>query len=560
MRARTESLPVSYDGSQGSLQGQLFNAIKGNWIYDHRGFLPKRQLFRLVTQKAVELELSKYEASLRKRLQIWKPPVDIEAEARRICGDVEQDRSASDTEGDQYMRQPGEKSYRKIFAILLLIERPAKIRSFVEKGVCDADLPLIKVPRTNRLPGSFKLRRKTAVDLPLGCFKKWKDSTVARFEQWQWAVLAPFFARGTRKHAPHYSLQPQVILPFTSWEKVARRGGFGQVYKVEIHPDHHAFNNAEASLPPCYSSRHMLTECQNPQNSNEVFAVKELFSEKEADFVREVEILKRLSSDSHTHAYLISLLATYRQNGKYHLIFPWAEADLLGYWKDLNPEPSHDRETGMWLAKQCQGLADGLSTIHRYQTYSGNSLLHPNSFPKGDSKKIETAIQLGSSSRTKAVRVLFGRHGDIKPNNILWFPSPRGKDGKGVLKISDFGIAHFSTQNSESARGRGLVANSPTYRPPECDLGDGVISTSYDIWALGCVYLEFITWYFGGSRYLEDFGFRRLAVDDAWVGFPTDTFFTIEKDKESEAPRPTVKESVTKVNPPSCISVHIIHQ
>lgn len=279
----------------------------------------------------------------------------------------------------------------------------------------------------------------------------------------------------------------------------------------------------------------MLTRCWNLQGSNRIFAVKELLSEKKEDFEREVKILKRLSSEKHAHAHLITLLATYEQKGQYYLIFPWAEADLLGYWKNINPKPSNDRETALWLAEQCQGLADGLSKIHRYETYSGTSLLHPNSFPRVDSKGVKVATQAGCSSPTEGLR-LFGRHGDIKPNNILWFPDRGPKGGHGVLKITDFGIAHFSTQNCVSARDRGLVPNSATYRPPECDLLDGVLSISYDVWTLGCVYLEFITWFFGGRKYLEDFGLKRKAVDHYWCDFRTDTFFTIEKDEELGEP------------------------
>lgn len=111
-----------------------------------------------------------------------------------------------------------------------------------------------------------------------------------------------------------------------------------------------------------------------------------------------------------------------------------------------------------------------------------------------------------------AVKVLFGRHGDIKPANILWFlDDPGGKDGKGVLKIADFSIAEFTTQNAVS---RKHVANSRFYHPPETGFSDPVISPSYDMWSLGCVYLEFIAWYFGGWIAVEDFLDKRSSVDD----------------------------------------------
>lgn len=82
-----------------------------------------------------------------------------------------------------------------------------------------------------------------------------------------------------------------------------------------------------------------------------------------------------------------------------------------------------------------------------------------------------------------------GRHGDIKPENILWF-QPHGLNSdqsafEGKLVISDFGLTEFHRDDT------GLVslmntATSPTYRAPEYDISE-TISQSYDIWTMGCV-------------------------------------------------------------------------
>lgn len=213
--------------------------------------------------------------------------------------------------------------------------------------------------------------------------------------------------------------------------------------------------------------------------------------------------MKRLSHDLCQH--LISLLATYEQHGKFHLIFYWAEADLLGYWKRINPEPATDRETVLWLSSQCKGLAEGLAKIHRYETYSGSSLLHQDSRSRTEAETNANLTQVGVGIPTNPPRLLFGRHGDIKPANVLWFSNPKDSEDKGNLKISDFGIAEFKTQSSRWTRQRGGMPNSGSYRPPECDLPDSIISSSYDIWALGCLYLDFITWCFGGWKYVEEF-------------------------------------------------------
>ena len=259
-----------------------------------------------------------------------------------------------------------------------------------------------------------------------------------------------------------------------------------------------------------------------------------------------MRILRRLSIGAHAHPHLINLLGTYTHRNKHHLIFPWAEADLAGYWKKETPQPSLTGDRALWIAEQCHGLAEGLNRIHRYDTSSGTSLLGHE--PDTQSEQARR-VPADPGSR----RRLFGRHGDLKPENILWFPDSQSTGGHGILKITDFGIARFSSENVMSARVRGLAPNSPTYRSPECDLINGELSTACDIWALGCVFLEFITWFFGGQIYREDFGKRRLAIDRDWAGISTDTFFTIVTDPRTGLRKAKVKDSVTQVLVPRAL-------
>lgn len=147
---RADSQPLRYDGSQGRLQNQLFRVMMKDRTYDnHRGFLRKFQPFRLVAPKVVERVLRSYEAILRKGLQVWKSPTDFQKEAWTICGDTEHHELGSNSVDDQdirYLKQTRKRSYRKILTILLLVEKPARIRSFIEEGICDADLPLVGMP------------------------------------------------------------------------------------------------------------------------------------------------------------------------------------------------------------------------------------------------------------------------------------------------------------------------------------------------------------------------------------------------------------------------------
>jgi serine/threonine protein kinase len=236
-------------------------------------------------------------------------------------------------------------------------------------------------------------------------------------------------------------------------------------------------------------------------------------------------MLKKFSGDSHPH--LVSLLSTYEQFKKFYLVFHWAEADLQVYWKEINPAPSVDRKTILWMAQQCRGIADGLSKIHHYET--SNSKLHPNSAWNVDGSQ------------------LFGRHGDIKPANVLWFRDP-SEVNIGNLKITDFGLAEFSAPHTKSYKPKSKVATTLNYRPPECDLEGGVIGRSYDIWTLGCLYLEFITWLLGGWKLVHEFAIKRASIDRMFADIETDTFFEIVKGCETETVGAMIKPIVTDVS------------
>jgi serine/threonine protein kinase len=111
------------------------------------------------------------------------------------------------------------------------------------------------------------------------------------------------------------------------------------------------------------------------------------------------------------------------------------------------------------------------------------------------------------------------RHGDIKPANILWFITKEGI----VLKLSDFGLTRFHREVSQFRMYDRLVG-SRTYRAPECDLKQP-ISPMYDMWSLGCVFLEFLSWYMlGFEEGVDDFAVQRVK-DDTTPHVRQDSFF-----------------------------------
>jgi serine/threonine protein kinase len=121
----------------------------------------------------------------------------------------------------------------------------------------------------------------------------------------------------------------------------------------------------------------------------------------------------------------------------------------------------------------------------------------------------------------------YGRHGDIKPENILWFKDePESHDSKGVLKIADFGLGRFHGRDSRSKVNPRSVCWSPTYEPPELKLGTPV-SRAYDFWSLGGLYLEYISWLLGGWAAVIGFSNRRALEAAGAPGFSDDNYFSI---------------------------------
>lgn len=249
--------------------------------------------------------------------------------------------------------------------------------------------------------------------------------------------------------------------------------------------------------------------------------------------MKERSILEKLGPENHPH--LIKLLATYRQKQKYHLLFPFATSNLRKYWDD-HPLPTFDERTVLWSLAQMTGIASGLGLIHDFR------VTYPLSVAGAGAGAGEIRIPQGDVQlRVRKGEQFFGRHGDIKPENILWFANA-GDDGHpmGVLKVADFGLGRFHGRDSRSRVNPDTVPTSPTYEPPECKLRLPV-SRAYDIWSLGCIYLEFITWLLKGSTEIEGFSEFR-GREATGTGINDDNFFTITTG--GAKPTATVREQV----------------
>lgn len=191
------------------------------------------------------------------------------------------------------------------------------------------------------------------------------------------------------------------------------------------------------------------------------------------------------------------------------------------------------------MAKQCLGIAKGILAIHRHQT--ANPSRRGSAFAGDQTISHQVA--------DNQMWPLFGVHGDIKPQNVLWFNDDCKNEIGGTLKISDFGLAQFKTSATKIYRPSSQVALSASYRPPECESRYGRIGQSQDIWALGCLYLEMIAWLLGGWQLIQNFQHRRVAGEGfSCYGHEEDAaFFCIQSLSKDGTVVVEVKKAVTKV-------------
>lgn len=258
------------------------------------------------------------------------------------------------------------------------------------------------------------------------------------------------------------------------------------------------------------------------------------FEDLKAEFKAEIEILNRFSGYKHRH--LISLLASYRRGDECCLVFHWANGNLRELWEKNDPGPplAQGLRTLRWIMGQWHGMVDGLCKIHVY--------------PTSETRTGESS----DSSDSDAAGRIYGRHGDLKPENILVFPGrPEGdrrEDFTDVdLVISDFGLTRFHSDRTRTYFPWSSPAATPTYRPPECDLTGCKMSRSFDIWSLGCIMLEFITWYLGGWDLIKVFVESRQRP---WMleHFKSDQFFEVVSESGTGRICVRVKLEVHKVS------------
>ena len=214
------------------------------------------------------------------------------------------------------------------------------------------------------------------------------------------------------------------------------------------------------------------------------FALKEFRDRPDRgdnDFQKELKVLDELRKYPLRH--IVTHLATWTQGGRYYMLFPYAQCNLRQYMKWVQfGDPT--KEKLLWLIRQFRGLAEALKDIH---DLSGTGAL-------------QSAPNLGAplGGERKA-----GYHHDLKPENILYYMAANN------FLISDFGSGKVHTYRSGSYNT--TSANGTlTYEPPEAAKEGRKTSRPYDMWSLGCVFLELLIWAVLGFQSVEEFRSKRV--------------------------------------------------
>ncbi|KAI0974720.1 kinase-like domain-containing protein [Xylaria arbuscula] len=270
---------------------------------------------------------------------------------------------------------------------------------------------------------------------------RWKKAELNWFMHHQWTYLAPIFP----KTVWEADLEPDRILPFTFVDNTSRAGSFGSVYQVTIHPAHQETPLLKANGEPANVAIKEVSTTTGEQDTLGRGHGHHWQAEAEA------EALKQISSLKHPH--LIEVKAIIRKGGKYYFMFPWADGgNLRDYFKE-NRQPKLNSRFVREIFKQLSRLADAIHAMHEFSI----------------------------------------RHGDLKPENIVRFVD---ETEVGILKIADLALARHHEEET-SVRLAQTETNEGTllYEPPEVyTMADAPRSRRYDIWAMGCIYLELLIW------------------------------------------------------------------
>ncbi|KAL1599048.1 hypothetical protein SLS59_006498 [Nothophoma quercina] len=289
--------------------------------------------------------------------------------------------------------------------------------------------------------------------------REWSKSWRRDFYEQQWKVFVPIFS----VEKPMHEFQEAQILPFIGKPVATVDGSFGEITQYILHKDH--------ILPK--PQVHTSFAVKRIKGGNVARDHVERW-EKEVEALRDMETLKQ--------NHIIRFITAFRRRKRdstveHYIMFEWADGgNLRDLWRSM-PRPTVTSSIISAMITQLVGLAEALCAAH----------------------------YIGMGARSY-------RHGNLKPENIFVFKT---SEALPTLKIGDWGEAKFHEKATELRPEQTLVEYATLrYEAPEAVTGLSLKwlsqpikrrSRLYDIWAMGCITLEFMIWLLYGVDELGRF-------------------------------------------------------
>ncbi|KAF2787744.1 HET-domain-containing protein [Melanomma pulvis-pyrius CBS 109.77] len=299
-----------------------------------------------------------------------------------------------------------------------------------------------------------------------------KDKPRDDFCLHQWAFISPVFASdkflSSNFYECFYTFDSLHRMPFIkkALSTFRKTSNFSEVEKILIHRDHLQREDVELSSTDYHPIIALKKLTKLDLNDEEFMEAVQM----------EAENLQKLQSLNHPH--LIKAIAWFTWGKTHYFMFPWANLGNLRDYCAMEP-PNLTDSYLQWIFLQFCGLADAIMKLH------------------------------GSDKSSAS-----WRHGDLKPDNILCFGNshepPDSRRSTCTFVITDVGLTkrhNFITEDRNKATSTRM--GTFMYEPPETELDqhdpNKGRSRRYDIWSMGCIYLEFIIWLLYGPKGLDSF-------------------------------------------------------
>ncbi|KAK7404072.1 hypothetical protein QQX98_010158, partial [Neonectria punicea] len=363
---------------------------------------------------------------------------------------------------------------------------------FFVEGFTDANLPLQDFrPICKEFDGK-ECTHSSALDV----FHRedWDRADIGRFLEAQWTFIAHVFTKNDLKN-----LESGCILPFTTMRNTFKHGTFGNVYEVTIPIDH---------LDPTLIPKNLTKK-----DVEDIPAALKELSSVPADANYDIQQAWTTEADalfatrSLKTDHVVRIIGAFSQSQgegrRYYIVLEWAQGgNLVDFWRNNGTQSATLQQIRQYL-QQLTGLCQALEELH------------------GDDKHGATnpaQEHLGGSHV---------RHGDLKPANILIFPTPKS-DWLGVLKIADLGVAKIHSQdtNVRPAITKTTSATRQYLAPEMAREINKKRSRRFDIWSMGCIIFESVVWLLYGKKGLDRFWENEQQPQ---CSEPHSLFFTLGK-------------------------------